>query len=112
MTKTYRMSFRHTVRQIQSQEKTQTRRKYAPYIHLGDTLVAHANGHHLAKLRVTALRKELLCDITQPDVIAEGFFCTPALFVAHFCHLMHCEPDQLVYVIQFAYLGRQMPIPF
>lgn len=62
----------------------------------------------LGQHRVVSARSEMLMDITQEDVIREGFpDMTPEQFVAFFCatHGGSCNPHTIVNRIEFEHLA-------
>jgi len=76
------MSFAMTVDQVRNKTKTVTRRFGWDFLQPGDILHAVEKGmgikkgekiKRICKIRIIGFRKERLCDITQDDVIKEGF---------------------------------------
>lgn len=58
----------------------------------------------LGVIRVVAVRRERLFEITEADVAREGYpGQKPSWFVEHFCSAMKCKPDALITRIEFAY---------
>lgn len=59
----------------------------------------------LAEVMVVNARREQLNEVTDEDVVREGFpDMDAAAFVAFFCEHMHCEPDEFVTRIEWRYL--------
>lgn len=108
------ISFSLTTPQVETKTKTVTRRLGWDSLKPGDVLMACEKCQGLGKggkirrlgmIRITGFRKERLMEITQDDVIREGFpNWTPARFVEFFCVYNKCEPFTIVNRIEFEYL--------
>ena len=112
------MSFALTKKQIRDQTKTVTRRLKWKAIRVGDRIrpVEKCMGLKRGQVQrlvgqcdliVVAVARESLQEITQADVIAEGF---PEMdredFIAMFCKNMKTRPDVRVTRIAFQYVPR------
>jgi hypothetical protein len=108
------MSFSATKEQFRARTKTVTRRMGWTSLRIGETVMAIEKGQGLKKgekivklgpIRIVGVRRERLAEVTQEDVIAEGFpDQTPQQFVQFFCEYNGCQPDQVVTRIKFEYL--------
>lgn len=108
------MSFSLTTPQIEAKTKTVTRRLGWDKLKLGETLMACEKCQGLGKggkirrlgmIRVIGFRKEYLAEITEADVVKEGFpDWTSAQFIEFFCEHNHCSPATVVNRIEFEYL--------
>lgn len=110
------ISFYHTKKKISDRSKTVTRRLGWKFLKPGQKLMACEKCRGLKKgeinrlgpILVTSVRQEPLNDITQEDVIKEGFpDMTPGEFVDFFCGAMKCKEDDVVTRIEFLYLDPQ-----
>lgn len=109
------MSFSATEQQIRDELKDVTRRlnwavlQPGDYIQAVDRCMGFKKGEHPVKLkvlRVLSTRWEALNAITQEDCRREGFpHLSPAEFVAMFCKMNRCPPDQWVNRIEFEYVA-------
>lgn len=108
------MSFMLTTEQIRNRTKTVTRRLGWWFLKPGDILNACEKCQGLKKgekikricqIRVVSVGKEELDQITQDDIIKEGFpELTPARFLYMFCMEMKCNPGVEVNRIEFEYV--------
>lgn len=108
------MSFSVTSEQVRQGTKTVTRRLGWKYLLPGTILNAVEKAMGLKKgetvtvirlIRVVSVRAESLSAITAEDCVHEGFpEMTPAEFVALFCQVNQCTPEQEVRRIEFEYL--------
>ncbi len=108
------MSFSLTTEQFKNRTKDVTRRLGWEFLKPGDLLwgVKKAMGlkkgekvERLGLIEVISVRKEPLHDITQEDVIGEGFLgWTPAEFVESFCKENKIPPETVVNRIEFRYI--------
>lgn len=109
------MSVSLTEPQVIARQKTVTRRMGWRMARVGDrlTLCRKVMGRkageplvRIAQVEITAISREPLAEISQADLVAEGFpEMTPAEFVAFFCSTHRgCRPDSLVTRIQWRYL--------
>lgn len=108
------ISFAMTIEQIKARTKTITRRFGWLHAKVGDVYQGVEKGMglkegekivKLAKVRVTAVRREPLNAITQEDVIAEGFpDWTPEQFVDFLVGHYRCDPSKECTVITFEYV--------
>ena len=66
----------------------------------------------LAEVEIVSARRERLTEVTDEDVVREGF---PDMdvgdFVAFFCEHMGCEPDEFVTRIEWRYLDAPIAEP-
>lgn len=109
------MSFFLTKEQIINQTKTVTRRNGWKSLKIGDIVQPVEKGQGLKKgekvnkigppIVITDISLEPLADITQGDVILEGF---PSMnrweFIEMYCRANKCKADHQVRRIQFEYL--------
>lgn len=104
------MAFSHTTAQFLDGAKTVTRRLGWRDLEPGDVLCAVRKSRGLRKgetverigrFAVVSVRSERLDSITAEDVIREGFDMTPEVFVAMFCEMNGCRPDEIVQRIEF-----------
>ena len=103
-----------TERQVRDRTKTETRRLKWLHVKPGQLLcfVDKAMGlkkgqkpKRIAIVRVTSVRREFLCKITQSAVDREGFHgLSPQGFIDMFCHHMDCPSYAMVTVIRFQYI--------
>lgn len=109
------MSFSLTTPQFRARTKTVTRRIGWWDLAPGDILDGCEKAMGLKKgekvivlgpIRIISADPVILGDITQDDVVAEGFpNLTPTEFVAMFCATHHkCTPDTQVNRIEFQYI--------
>lgn len=108
------MSFMLTADQILDETKTVTRRLRWLNLKPGTRLraVRKAMGlrkgetHEVLKtIEVVAVEREFLSDISQDDVIKEGFpNLTRRQFIEKFCRAMRCAERTIVTVIEFKYV--------
>jgi hypothetical protein len=110
------MSFMLTTRQISRRQKTVTRRDAGTWKSLkkGDQIRACAKCQglrpgeqisQLAVIRIVDVRVERLDQITDEDVLREGFpGMTSEEFMRMYCHAMSCQPTHLVRRIEFEYV--------
>ena len=111
-----RMSCAATVRQVRDRTKTQTRRLRWRQAKVGDELVLVEKCQGLkrgekqvevARVRITAVRREFLSRVTAEDVAREGF---PGRSPAYFCAIFRRvnrvpeDADPMVTVIDWEYL--------
>jgi hypothetical protein len=83
------IAFSHTERQFLNGTKTVTRRLGWRFLKPGE-------------IEVLAVNRERLWDISQPDVVREGFPKeSPMKFAYFFSHAMKCRPDAWVTRIEF-----------
>jgi hypothetical protein len=118
------MSVALTEQAVLERRKTVTRRLGWRFLHLADhvTLCRKVMGRRrpdgtveplirLAEVEVVRLRLEPLNEITDEDVILEGFGEFPVTdavdFVSFFTTHMRCPPDTEVTRIEWRYLGGQ-----
>lgn len=113
-----RISFALTKRQVQEQTKTVTRRNGWASLKVGSLLQPIEKGMGLKKgekqvliglpIQILSVTKEPLNQITQEEVIKEGFpEWTPEQFVAFYAKHNKCKEDHLVTRIEFKYLTVQ-----
>lgn len=109
------MSVALTEPQVRARSKTVTRRMGWHVLQPGDRLtlcrkvMGRRRGEPLVRIvdvRVLAVRRERLDEITADEVVAEGFpEMTPADFVEFFCATHKgCTPDSEVTRIEWTYL--------
>lgn len=108
------MSFFMTKRQMHARTKTVTRRLGWWKVKAGQVIYATEQGQGLKKgqrvqyialIRVVSARNERLCDITQAEVIREGFpEMSPAEFIAMFCQHHGIKPRRVVRRIEFQFV--------
>lgn len=109
------MSFHLTQDQILAQTKTVTRRNGWDFLKVGTCLQPVRKCQGLKKgekvvmlgyaIEVIKITKEPLCQITQDDVILEGFpEMTPKQFIEMYCKANKCKPETMVTRIEFHYL--------
>lgn len=108
------ISFSLTTPQVRAKTKTVTRRLGWDSLKPGDTLMACEKCQGLGKggkivrlgmIRITGFRKERVNEITQDDVIKEGFpGWTPETFISFFCKHNNCLPETIINRIEFEYL--------
>ena len=108
------ISFAMTTEQFKNRTKTVTRRKGWKNLKAGDVLMACEKCmglkpgekiNRLGLIRVLSARREPLSDITDADVILEGFpGCSGYWFVQMFCREMGGKAHQEVTRIEFEYL--------
>jgi len=111
------MSVALTKQAVVERRKTVTRRLGWRFLKPGDTLTLCAKTRglkkgeplvRLAEVEVVSVRQERLNDITQQEVIREGF--APwgvGQFIFFFCRHMHVTPDTVVTRIEWRYLDEQ-----
>lgn len=103
-----------TTDQIRNRTKTVTRRLGWGKLRAGQLLCGVVKGmglkpgeqiERLAVIRVMNVRRETLNDITQEEVVREGFPDMPvALFQSMFIEHMGCSPFDVVTRIEFQYV--------
>lgn len=108
------ISFAYTVKQFRDRTKTVTRRIGWDKLEARTFLRAVRKSQGLKKgekvetlgvIKVISVTLEPLNDITQDDVIREGFpNMTTEEFINFFCQVNKCQPDTLVNRIHFEYL--------
>ena len=108
------MSFMLTTEQYRNRTKTVTRRDGWLFAKVGMQTMGCEKCQGLGKggkiVRMHAnefvdVRRERLCDITQDDVVREGFpDMTPAEFVVMYCKHNGGPPDKIVTRIEFKHL--------
>ena len=108
------ISFFETQAQFRARTKTVTRRGAWWFLKPGDVLMGVEKAQGLGKggkvvrmgpIRIVSARKERLSDITQDDVIAEGFpDWTPSNFIDFYMKFNKCGEDEPVNRIEFEYL--------
>lgn len=109
------MSFALTTPQVRRREKTVTRRLGWRHARAGDVVQPVIKGQGLKKgehvelingpVRLIAVRREPLWDMTPDDCAREGFpALTPDQFIAMFCKHNGCLPGVEVARIEFEYL--------
>jgi len=110
------MSFSKTIGPMRNRTKTVTRRAINTWRNLkpGEVLLAIEKGQGLCKgvgitpigrIRVTDVFPVRLCDISEDEVIREGFpGMTPAEFVAMYVDAFHIEPSDTVRRIAFEHI--------
>ena len=108
------MSFAMTTEQVKNRTKNVTRRFGWWFLKEGDVLWAVEKSmglpkggrvNRLAKIQVVSVLKEPLNEITQQDVIKEGFpSWTPKDFVEFLVSHYKCDPTKDVNRIEFRYL--------
>ncbi|WP_416567325.1 hypothetical protein [Nocardia testacea] len=112
------MSVALTEPQVRARSKTVTRRMGWHVLRPGDRLtlcrkvMGRRRGEPLVRIvdvRVLAVRRERLDEITPDEVLAEGFpEMTPADFIEFFCSTHKgCAPDSEVTRIEWTYLDQQ-----
>ncbi|MEN0051222.1 MAG: hypothetical protein AAF806_29425 [Bacteroidota bacterium] len=116
-----RISFALTKRQVEEQTKTVTRRNGWKWLKVGSLLQPIEKGMGLKKgekqvliglpIQVLFVNQEPLNQITQAEVIKEGFpDWTPEQFVAFYAKHNNCREDHEVTRIEFKYLTiRELP---
>lgn len=107
------MSVRETEAQVRDRSKTETRRLGWRFLEPGArlTLCPKVRGRRpgeelerLVEVEVTAVEQQRLWEISQEDVIAEGFpDWTPEQFVEFFCETFKVQPYVVVTVIRWRY---------
>lgn len=106
------ISFALTTEQFLDGTKTVTRRVGWEHLRVGDLLCAVRKGQglkagekidRLGTIRVTALRRERLSEITAADVAREGFFGrSPEWFIEFFAGThVNCDRNTIVARIEF-----------
>ena len=113
------MSFALTTEQIRNRTKTVTRRMGWKFLKAGYLVwaVEKAQGlkkgekvKRLALLRIIAVRREHLFDITSDDVLREGFIGkSPAWFIEMFKSTTRCRSHKEVTRIEFEYMEEETP---
>jgi hypothetical protein len=109
------MSFKLTVEQIRRREKTVTRRLGWLDLEPGTLLQPVVQAQGLppggkvekvgGPIRVVSVRREKLADITEADVVAEGFpTYTSAAFIAMFERANKCDLMDQITRIEFEYV--------
>ena len=108
------MAFSMTKDQILNKTKTVTRRLGWWFLQPGDRVQAVEKTQGLKKgqkvkplavLEIISTRAEPLCDITQEDVLREGFSNMEAKkFIEMFCDKLEVRCDQIVNRIEFKYV--------
>ncbi|WP_232330806.1 hypothetical protein [Nocardia fusca] len=112
------MSVALTEPQVRARSKTVTRRMGWHVLRPGDRLtlcrkvMGRRRGEPLVRIvdvRVLAVRRERLDEITSDEVLAEGFpEMTPAEFVEFFCGTHKgCTPESTVTRIEWRYLDQE-----
>lgn len=111
-----RMSFSLTTRQFREQTKTVTRRTRWLNLNAGEHVLGIEKGMGLKKgekhvvlgeIEIVSVRREAVADITQADVIKEGFpDMTPDEFVEFYCKANRVAPLELCTRIEFRYVER------
>ena len=112
-----RMSFSKTEQQLLDGTKTQTRRMGWKGLKAGEQVLAvrqvmgmnrGESQYPLCVIEILDVRRERLCDVTQEDVVAEGFpDWTPEQFVAFFVAFnKQCNKYTVVNVIKFKEVKR------
>jgi len=109
------MSFAMTTDQVKAQTKTVTRRFGWWFLKPGDILNAVEKSMGLQKgekikrlcqIRVVSVRKERLIDISQDDVVAEGFpDWTPLKFIQMLIDHYSIHPSKECNRIEFEYVN-------
>lgn len=112
------ISFQKTLPQFQDGSKTVTRRMGWKYLKEGELLMGVEKAMGLKKgekinklgiIQVVSTRWEPIGDITQEDVIREGFpDWTPEQFIKFFCDFNKCKRTDLVNRIEFQKLSEMM----
>ena len=101
------MSFVMTIKQFKSQSKTVTHRFKWGELKEGDVMqiVMKPSKKPLGLIRIISIRKQQLNEITQKDVIKEGFpNWTPEQFMENLINHYNISPNLLVNRIEFEYL--------
>jgi hypothetical protein len=108
------MSFSLTTPQMYARAKTVTRRLGWWKLKAGQVVCAIEQGQGLKKgekvkrigpIRAVSARNERLCDITQEEVVLEGFHeMSPADFIAMFCQHHGIKPRHTVRRIEFVFV--------
>lgn len=107
------ISFFYTTPQIRDRTKTLTRRLGWLFLKVGDILNACEKCQGLKKgekinvicqIRVVDVRRERLYEITQEDVIKEGFSFNKLEFIIMFTKKMNCLFTIIVTRIEFEYI--------
>lgn len=108
------MSFAMTTEQIRSRTKTVTRRYGWRFLKPGDVVMAVEKAMGLKKgekivrlalLEIVSVREEPLCDITQDDVVKEGFpDWSPAQFIDMLVAHYRVPRELMINRIEFRYL--------
>lgn len=112
------MSFALTTPQFVARTKTVTRRMGWWFLNPNDLVCGVEKGMGLKKgekikrlgvISIVCTKPERLWDITQEDVIAEGFpEMTPTEFVNMFIRHNGCSADELINRIQFKYTEEKI----
>lgn len=113
-----RMSFALTTQQFRDQTKTVTRRTGWLNLKPGEHVLGVEKGMGLKKgekhvvlgeIEVLSVRREPVAEITQDDVIKEGFpEMTPGQFTDFYCKANRCDPLDLCTRIEFAYQKERL----
>ena len=111
------MGFRTCPEQIRNRTKTVTRRLGWDFLNPGDILQAcerclglkkGETTTKLTKIRVVSIRSQPLNQISQEDVIKEGYpDWTQEDYIQHFCKTFKVKPTTTVNRIEFEYLEEQ-----
>lgn len=111
----FNMSFALTIPQFVARQKTVTRRLGWKRLRKGQKVMACKKCMGLKKgetlerlhlIEILRVTRERLDQITQPDVIREGFpGMSPKDFIAMFCEHNGCRPDTVVTRIEFKHLS-------
>jgi len=109
------MSVALTEQAVRERRKTVTRRLGWRFLKPGDrlTLCRKVMGRkkdeplvRICDVEVVSVDREPLWDITEDDVMREGFDCEPSAFVEFFCEHMRCVPDTIVTRIEWRYVDE------
>jgi len=107
------MSFSLTTEQFRNKSKTVTRRTGWLFLKPGDRIMGCEKCQgikagelvRLGAIEIVNVTREMLYEITKPDVIAEGFpELSPDEFVSMFCDHMNVSLNTEVTRIEFKYL--------
>lgn len=104
------MIFQHTLEQVLSGEKTQTRRRIKPnkkFIYrVGKTYAVQPKRAQpsVARFEVTAIRKQRLGKMTHEEALAEGFANVADYQKLWIKQYGSFDPDEEVWVIEFKLL--------
>jgi len=104
------MIFRHTLEQVLSGKKTQTRRPIRPYRRFayrpGKTYaVQPGRGQNaVARIEVLAVRKQPLSEMTEVEAVAEGFASVAEYRELWVKQYRHFDPTEEVWVVEFRLL--------
>lgn len=111
------MIFQHTLAQVLSGQKTQTRRrmKSAPLIGHSYSIQPNRGMKGIARMRVVAVREERVGDISEEDAIKEGF-ANRSAFLETWAkiHKLNTEEkrrrgfEEVVYVVTFELVTEEI----